>query len=117
MLRAAPAILAWAFFILWFGGGVMLFVPARIAQNRCLRQFDELKDVPLDGIPLGMPRGAWGVIWDEMMDYQFDPALEASRRAMWRRWRWMVAWIFGFPLTVVAIMVALILTGHGALLG
>lgn len=117
MLSVVRAVFPVAFFVLWPGGAILLLVRARVAQNAYLRRFEELATVPLDGIPLGVSQSAWATIWEAMWEQQFDPEREGLRREMWVRFRWMAAWIFGFPLTVVAIMVLVIITGHGAWLG
>lgn len=117
MLSMLRAVLTLVFVALWIGGVILLFVRVRVAQNTYLRHFNEMDGVPLDGIPLGVPRHTWETMWEAMLEPQFDPALEALRRDTWVRYRWMVAWGFGAPLTIVAIMVLLIVTGHGAWLG
>lgn len=117
MLSVLRAVFPVAFVVLELGGMIFFYVRARAAQSAYLKRFDPVDGFPLDSIPGGLPSRVNAAIWDAMWDWQFDPALETLRREVWVRFRWMAAWIFGFPLTIAAIMVLLIVTGHGALLG
>lgn len=116
MFSVLRSVFSVVFVVLEFGGMILLYVRARAAQRIYLRQFDPVDGVPLDGIAVGMPR-VMAAIREAMWEWQEDPTREALRRAMWARFGWVAAWIFGFPLAIAAILVTLILTGHGELLG
>lgn len=47
-----------------------------------------------------------------MRQRQPEPELERLRRELWRRYRYMVLWVLGFPIIVFAPVVLLIVTGH-----
>jgi hypothetical protein len=59
----------------------------------------------------GAPRGTWRRLNEVMLEQQDDPALEALRRAMWRRYALVALWVFGFPLLTIG--VAALLTVNG----
>ncbi len=113
MLSVLHTVFAWVFVVLWGGGNILLFVRFRAAQAVYLKQFDSVDGVPLDSYP-PYPPGMLAAIWEAMLEWQFDPALETQRRKMWARYGWMAAWMFGFPITLATIAVVLIVTGHGA---
>lgn len=47
-----------------------------------------------------------------MRQRQPEPELERLRRELWRRYRYMVLWVLGFPIIVFAPVVLLIVTGY-----
>lgn len=92
--------------LFWFGGMAVLFVRFRLKQHAYIHHFEnELRF--LAGSPLYIPSSAQGVgdALRVMRQRQSDPDLEKLRRNMWRRYLFIVLWVFGFPVAVIALVV------------
>jgi len=103
-----------AFPILWFGGTLFLFFRFRQEQVAYLRRFPSMEPhVTLDMYTslFGSPRGTRRRIYEVMFKHQADPEWEALRRAMWRRFRLVALWGYGFPLLTFGVAALLTVAG------
>lgn len=109
-------IIFFAFLITWFGGGVVLYVRFLKRQRAYLRHFAPVDGVPLDALRGGNPFGARSrATFRVMLQRQSDPELERMRRDLWRRWRPVVLWIYGFPFLVICVVIGVAVLVHVAL--
>ncbi|HEU5440427.1 MAG TPA: hypothetical protein VFU88_14135 [Ktedonobacterales bacterium] len=107
---AVQQVLFAAFAFTWLGVGAVLFLRTRVVQNAYLRRFEHEIDFHI-GDPIFIPGSlrAYRAIGRVMREPQPDPELERHRREIYRRFRYYLIWIFGFPPIVFAVM-ALALT-------
>jgi hypothetical protein len=102
----------WTFGVVWLGVGGFLFMRSRLLQNAYLRGFKHELDFAL-GDPFfvaGSVRTSRR-IYSLMHDLQPNAELERTRREIWRRLRYYLTWIFGFPVICIAVAAFLIATG------
>jgi hypothetical protein len=105
-------IVSFAFVLTWVGIGATLFFRSRVKQNAYLRHFEDKIDF-FAGDPIFQPGSfrAYRDISRAMREQQSDADLEQLRRDTWRRFRYYLIWVFGFPLIVVGVAAFLIGTG------
>jgi hypothetical protein len=100
------------FTALWFGVMIVLFSRFRRDQRAYLQRFPPVNGIPLDMAMGGNPFGAVDrSIYGAMFRHQDDPALERLRREMWRRYRTLAIWLFGFPVLTFGVAFFLIFLG------
>ena len=109
---ALQRVFPFAFPTLWLGGMFALFFRFRRTQREYLRRFPPVEGVPLDMYWGGGPRSVTREIFRVMRQRQDDPELERLRREVWRSYRTVALWGFGFPLICFGVITLLILTGH-----
>lgn len=108
----AQNIVSFMLMAIWFIGMFVLYLRLRAKQVAYLKRFPPVEGVPLYMAASGNPFGAVArTIWRVMLNRQPDLDLERLRREIWRRFRYMVLWIFGFPLLAIGTAALLILTG------
>lgn len=112
MFAAIERIFPFAFAISWFGVSAILWFRFRAKQRAYLHRFPPVDGVPLDMYVGGGPRSVTRALFQAMWRRQPDPTLEQRRRDLWRRWRHVLAWVFGFPITVFVVVLVLSLTGQ-----
>lgn len=100
--------------LLWFGGSLTLFIWTRVASRTYLRRFGSVDGVPLDMylyIPGELPNvhhAGRAAMWEQ----QDNPELESLRHTVWKRFRYTILWVVGFPLLTFGILFVLGITGH-----
>lgn len=100
------------FVVTWIGVGIVLAFRANAKGREYLRRLP-----PVDGVPLHMYYyvGWWrwnGPVPRAWRQRQSDPELERLRQEGRRHGRFVLLWMFGFPILVVGVDVLLILTGY-----
>ncbi|HET8909023.1 MAG TPA: hypothetical protein VFN11_18865 [Ktedonobacterales bacterium] len=96
----------------WAVGGILLYIRMRSKQVEYLRRFPPVAGVPLYMASSDNPFGVVSRrIWVALSKRQTEPGLEALRREIWRRFRYMTFWIYGFPLITIGVIALLITTG------
>jgi hypothetical protein len=105
-----------AFLIIWFAGAFVLFVRYLARENTYLRQFPPVDGVPLDAWPpSGNPFGARNrAVRRAQGQQQPNPELEHQRLGLRRRWRYVMFWVFGFPLLFIVVVIVVNLLLHAA---
>lgn len=100
-----------ALLIAWGGGAACLYLLFLRRQRAYLRNFPPAEGIPLDTFRGGNPLGARSrASFRAMQALQSDADLEQMRRDLWRRWRYVVMWIFGFPvLCIITAFVILVI--------
>ena len=106
---------AFLFVLTWTGGVIVLGIRANAKGNAYLD-----RHLQLDGAPFYLHKYAdrlvlkgWGGrVWRVYRQPQADPELERLRQEAWRRGRYVMLWIFGFPAIVFGVMALLIVTGY-----
>jgi len=110
MSDAQLNLIFFAVMVTWVGVGIVLFFRTKVKQNVFLRWFEHRIDFSL-GDPIFQP-GSFHAFLDVhrvMHEKQSDVEAEQVRLAMWRRFRYYLIWIFGFPAIFVCVSVVLIL--------
>jgi hypothetical protein len=82
----------------WIGVGIALYFRYRSKQRNYLKRFPPVEGISLDTYFPSDPRRVLQAINRAMRQRQDDPELERMRREMWRSYRTIVVWVFGFPL-------------------
>jgi hypothetical protein len=99
------------FMLVWLAGVVVLGLRANAKGKAYLRQLPPVNGVPLDMsmyTEKGWLRGWHGPVWQAYRQQQIDLELEQLRQEAWRRSRYVMLWIFGFPLFAAGVMALLI---------
>lgn len=108
--RLMEQLVVYAMAIIWIGVGAVLLYRARIVAGAYLRLFEpETSVVGAPNIIVRSIREYW-VRRSVMREPQIDRGLERERREIWRRLRYQVLWMIGFPPfagAVVAVLVAM----------
>jgi hypothetical protein len=110
MSDALLQLIIFAFMVTWFGVGVVLYFRSRVKLNAYLRRFEHEIDF-FAGDPIFFP-GSLRAYRDGrrvLHEQQPDPEAEQLRLDMWRRFRYYLIWVFGFPAIFVGVAVILIL--------
>lgn len=96
--------------VTWGGVGVVLFLRTKVKQNAYLRRFEHQIDF-FAGDPIFQPGSlrAFRDVGRVMHEKQPDAEAEQLRLEMWRRFRYFMIWLFGFPAIFVGVSVLLIL--------
>ncbi len=99
--------------ITWVGGAVLLYLRHLKRERAYLRHFPPVDGVPLDALRGGNPFGARSrAAFRVMLRRQPEPELERMRRDLWRRWRYVLLWIYGFPVGVIGVIVGVAVLVH-----
>ena len=108
----AQNLISLALAVIWFAGGIILYLRTRAKRVIYLRHFPPVNGVPLDIVMSANPFGAEArAIYRAMWRRQADAELEGLRREIWRRYRYVALWIYGFPVVAVGVAALLITTG------
>ena len=108
----AQNIVSLALAAIWAVGMITLYFRMRAKQVAYLKRFPLVEGVPLYMAAGGTPFGAVaGTIWRVMLNRQPDPDLERLRQEIWRRFRYMALWIYGYPVVAFGVAALLITTG------
>ncbi|HEX8036265.1 MAG TPA: hypothetical protein VF510_20575 [Ktedonobacterales bacterium] len=103
------------FMLAWFVGTLALGLRANAKGKAYLRRLPPVNGVPLDMYMYAEKdwlRGWRGPVWRAYRQQQTDPELEQLRQEARRRSRYVMLWMFGFPVLVAGVMTLLIVTGY-----
>lgn len=114
MQATLEQIFPFAFAFLWFGGTIGLFLWTSATSRAYLSHFE-----PVDGVPLETYRYIPGELPNvqhasrqALREVQRDPSLESLRQLVWRRVRYTIVWLLGFPLLILGTALVLGMTGY-----
>jgi len=110
MSEALQNLFFFALVATWFGGTILRWIRYRQAQRAYLRRFPPVEGYPLEEY---LGRNPWSPVDRAINELarqpQADPELEQLRRAMWHQLRYVILWMFGFPLLGVGIMAVVVI--------
>jgi hypothetical protein len=96
----------------WLVGMIALFFRFRAKQRTYLRRFPPVEGAPLEmAWPFLSPMRVTREVIRLLSQRQPDPELERLRRKIWRSYRDIFFWVFGFLVLVAGVLALLILTG------